>query len=141
MVRRSVFDKIYREMQQINLRLDRLERSLSAWNPPTLNIPEAKLISLSDHLRKTYITVASKGQCNANVVSISTGRCRALESNYLNQLCRMGWLNKHKASKSTVFCLAQELTPRKELHIEANNNLNRPIGHFEKDFRKFFAEP
>ena len=141
MVRRSIFDKIFREMQSIHFRLDDLERSLSGWSPAPMDIPEAKLIALSDHLRKTYMTVASKGECDANGVSGLTGRCRALESNYLNQLCRMGWLNKRKVSKSTLFYLAVEKGPRTEVAVKEVLSSAMPFRHVGGDFRKYFSEP
>ncbi len=123
MVRRSIFDKIFREMQAINYRLSDLEKSLSGWNPPPLEISEAKLITISDHLRKTYMTIASNGECDATQVSNLTGRCRALESNYLNQLCRMGWLSKRKVSKKTLFHLETETTNRNRLQLQKNIGL------------------
>jgi hypothetical protein len=141
MVRRSVFEKIFREMQSIHLRLNELEKTISGWSPPPLEIHEAELFSLSDHLRKTYMTVASLGECDAIQVSSKTNRCRALESNYLNQLCRMGWLNKYKVSKSTYFYLAQEKTPRKLPLVVAQASPKTPNALVGKDFRKFFAEP
>jgi len=104
-VRRSVFDRIFQEMQQIRYRLDDIETALSSWNPLPLEMSESELFSLPDHLRKTYVTVASKGECNATEVSNLTGRCRAMESNYLNQLARMGWLTKHRDSKTVDFRL------------------------------------
>jgi hypothetical protein len=140
MVRRSIFEKIFREMQLIHLRLDDLEKSLSGWNPPPLEISESKLISLSDHLRKTYLIVASKGECDANVVSNLTGRCRALESNYLNQLCRMGWISKRKVSKTTLFHLISENEP-KEPETERIITPNMSIGILQNDFRTYFGEP
>ncbi len=103
MVRRSILDQIFKEMQNIRLRLDELENSMSNWNPQPVAIAESKLIALPDHLRQTYVVVASKGECNATVVSNFTGRCRAIESNYLNQLSRMGWLNKRRVSKNIHF--------------------------------------
>ena len=141
LVRRSVFEKIYREMQSIHFRLDDLEKNLSGWSPSPVEIPEADLFSLSDHLRKTYMTVASTGECDAIEVSTKTGRCRALESNYLNQLCRMGWLNKRKVSKSTYFYLAQQKTPRKQPLIVARPPRKMPNLQIGNDFRKFFADP
>jgi hypothetical protein len=141
MVRRSVFDKIFREMQQIHFRLDDLQKNLSGWSPTPLNIPEAKLIALSDHLRRTYMTVASAGECDAIKVSNLTGRCRALESNYLNQLCRMGWLNKRKVSKSTVFFLMREPKPLAQVIPKARTASKTSFEEFGNDFRKFFAEP
>ena len=141
MVRRSVFEKIFREMQSIHFRLDDLEKNFSSWSPAPVEVPEADLFLLSDHLRKTYMTVASIGECDAIEVSTKTGRCRALESNYLNQLCRMGWLNKRKVSKSTHFYLTQEKKPIKQRLVVADAPRKMPNIQVGKDFRKFFAEP
>ncbi len=105
MVRRSAFDRIIQEMIQIRYRLDDIEAALSKWKPRPLEISESELLSLTDHLRKTYMAVMSKGECNATEVSNLTGRCRAMESNYLNQLVRMGWLSKDRDSKTTRFRL------------------------------------
>jgi hypothetical protein len=103
MVRRSVFDEIFQEMRKIRYRLDDIERSFSGWNPPHLEMSESELFSLPDHIRKTYMIVASKGECDATEVSNTTGRCRAVESNHLNQLVRMGWLMKRRDSRAIRF--------------------------------------
>lgn len=100
-----MFDRILREMQEIRYRLDNIENSISNWNPPPLEISESELFSLPDHLRKAYLIVASKGECTATAVSHLTGRCRAIESNYLNQLVRAGWLAKRRNSKTILFRL------------------------------------
>jgi len=111
MVRRSALDRILAEMQQIRYRLDDIEAAISRWNPRPLKISESELFLLPDHLRKTYMIVGSRGECNATEVSDLTGRCRAMESNYLNQLARMAWLTKHRNSKQMRF----RLTPREVL--------------------------
>jgi hypothetical protein len=103
MVRRSVLDKIFQEMMNIRFRLDDIEKSFSQWNPQPLEVPDTQLLQLPDHLRMTYITVATRGECDATMVSNLTGRCRAVESNYLNQLSRMGWLNRRRISKAIHF--------------------------------------
>jgi hypothetical protein len=103
MVRRSVLDKIFQEMMNIRYRLDDIEKSFSQWNPQPVDVPDTELLQLPDHLRRTYLTVASRGECDATVVSNLTGRCRAVESNYLNQLARMGWLNRRRISKAIHF--------------------------------------
>jgi hypothetical protein len=103
MVRRSLFDQLFREMREIHYRLDDIEKSFSNWNPQPLKISTSELFLLPDHLRKTCMTVASKGECNATRASDFTGRCRAIESNYLNQLVRMGWLTKRRDSKTIYF--------------------------------------
>jgi len=105
MVRKSAFDRIFQEMQQIRFRLDDIETALSRWNPQPLEISESKLLLLPDNLRKTYMTVASKGKCSATQVSNLTGRSRAIESSYLNQLTRMGWLMRQRESKNIHFRL------------------------------------
>jgi hypothetical protein len=135
-----VFEKIFKEMQAIHFRLDDLEKSLSNWRPQPLEITESELFSLPDHLRRTYMLVASKGECDATQTSNLTGRCRALESNYLNQLTRMGWLNKRKASKTTIYSLAQE-KPLENLIIKKASHANTNVGRFSHDFKKYFAEP
>jgi hypothetical protein len=90
-------------MRKIRYRLDDIERNFSGWNPLPVEVPESELFSLPDHIRKTYMIVASRGECNATEVSNVTGRCRALESSYLNQLARMGWLMKRRDSKAIHF--------------------------------------
>lgn len=111
MVRRSVLDKIFREMINIRYRLDEIERSVSNWNPQPLEVSETELLHLPDHLRRTYLTVVSRGECQAMSVSNITGRSRAVESNYLNQLARMGWLNKRRVSKTLYFRPVSEKMP------------------------------
>jgi len=102
-VRRSVLESIFREIMNIRQRLDDIENNFSGWKPLPVEVPESELIGLPDHLRRTYVVVSSKGECNAVQVSNLTGRCRAIESNYLNQLSRMGWLNKRRLSKTVHF--------------------------------------
>jgi len=75
-----------------------------------LRIPESRLLSLPDNLRKTYLIVASEGECSASQVSVLSGRSRAIESSYLNQLVRMGWLTKHRSSKTLQFRAVQGLS-------------------------------
>jgi hypothetical protein len=103
MVRRSILDQIFKEMMNVRQRLDNIENSFASWNPQPIHVPESSLITLPDHLRKTYVVVATKGECDAVQVSNHTGRCRAIESNYLNQLLRMGWLSKRRISKAVHF--------------------------------------
>jgi hypothetical protein len=100
-------------MQNIRFRLDDLENCMSSWCPQPLGVSESELISLPDHLRRTFMVVVSRGECSAVVVSNLTGRCRAIESNYLNQLARMGWLNKRRISKTTVFRVVSAKIPKK----------------------------
>lgn len=108
MVRRSILEQIFREMRNVRKRLDNIENNFNTWKPQPIQIPESSLIALPDHLRKTFAVVATKGECDAIEVSNQTGRCRAVESNYLNQLLRMGWLSKRRISKAVNFRPVEE---------------------------------
>jgi hypothetical protein len=103
MVRRSILESIFKEMMNIRQRLDDIENNFSGWKPQPISLEESNLINLPDHLRRSFIIVASKGECDASIVSNHSGRCRAIESNYLNQLERMGWLSKRRVSKTVNF--------------------------------------
>lgn len=61
------------------------------------------LMSLSDHLRKSAMVMVKLGEGTASSVSKETGRVRAVESDYLNQLVTMGYLRKRRVSKDIVF--------------------------------------
>jgi len=106
-------DRIFEELVNVRQRLDDIERAISNWNPQPLSVGESELFSLPDNLRKTYLIVASKGECSATEVSGLTGRTRAIESSYLNQLVRMGWLIKRRRSKTLQFRI---ITGLKEKH-------------------------
>ena len=107
-----MLDKIFKEMQNIRYRLDDLEKNVSGWNPQPVEVVDSELLELPDHLRSSFVTVASRGECDATVVSNNTGRCRAIESNYLNQLARMGWLSKRRISRTIHFRLVSEKSSR-----------------------------
>ena len=118
MVRRSILNQIFKEMMTVRQRLDDIENNFSSWKPEPVQVPESSLITLPDHLRKTYVVVASKGECDAVQVSNHTGRCRAIESNYLNQLLRMGWLSKRRISKAVYFRPISKKTMEKQFPLK-----------------------
>jgi hypothetical protein len=109
-------------MMNIRFRLDDLEKNFSNWNPKPLEVPDSELFLLPDHLRRTYMKVASRGECNATTVSNLTGRCRAIESNYLNQLARMGWLSKRRVSKAIHFRPISEKVFKKTAMVRAESS-------------------
>jgi len=135
MVRRSVLDMIFKEMMYIRHRLDDIEKNFSGWNPQPLKVSDTELLSLPDHLRRTYLIVADRGECDATSVSNQSGRCRAVESNYLNQLSRMGWLNKWRISKTIRFRLVHD----KEALIEVKASGRKGRVDSARIFRHFQA--
>ena len=102
-------DRIFQELLDIRHRLDDIERMFSNWHPQPLHVSESELLTLPDNLRKTYLIVTSEGECCASRVSTLTGRSRAIESSYLNQLVRMGWLTKRRSSKTLQFKVFSDL--------------------------------
>jgi hypothetical protein len=74
--------------------------------PPSLEglaLTPSTLLSLPDHLRKTAIIVCQLGEANAAEVASRSGRARAAESDYLNQLARMGILEKKRKGRESYF--------------------------------------
>ncbi|GAI16704.1 unnamed protein product [marine sediment metagenome] len=61
------------------------------------------LLSLPDHLRKTALTLIKLGSAMADDVAKETGRARAIESAYLNQLVRMEHVWRNRVGKRVYF--------------------------------------
>jgi hypothetical protein len=95
-------EPIYKELLEIRHRLEDIDKKLAARVEP-VSVPNSELFSLPNHLRTTYLTVASKGECCAVDISCSTGKSRSIESCYLNQLVRMKWLIKRREGKRLMF--------------------------------------
>lgn len=68
-----------------------------------LALSPSTLLSLPDHLRKTAIIVCQLGEANAAEIAARSGRARAAESDYLNQLARMGLLKKKRKGRESYF--------------------------------------
>jgi predicted transcriptional regulator len=61
------------------------------------------LLSFPDHLRKSAMTIIKLGKAMAEDVAKETGRARAIESAYLNQLVRMGYVKKGREGRRVYF--------------------------------------
>lgn len=61
------------------------------------------LLSFPDHLRKSAMTIMKLGKAMAKDVAKETGRARAIESAYLNQLVRMGYVKKVREGRRVFF--------------------------------------
>jgi len=65
----------------------------------------AVLLKLPDHLRKTMIALSKLIEGRADGVAQLTGRTRAIESGYLNQLMRMGYIKKVRRKHQIYFSI------------------------------------
>jgi hypothetical protein len=82
------------------------KKVMPSGEPPSLQglaLTPSTLLSLPDHLRKTAIIVCQLGEANATEVAARSGRARAAESDYLNQLTRMGILEKRRKGRESYF--------------------------------------
>ena len=105
--------KLNRNVEIVTKKLDRLievQRSTSGQIArPSISIPEnlpldvTTLLSLPDHLRKSALALANIGEATATDLSKETGRVRAVESDYLNQLVSMGYLKKKRKGRDVYF--------------------------------------
>lgn len=66
------------------------------------------LLALPDHLRKTAMVICRRNAATADEVAKETGRARAVESSYLNQLVNLGHIRKRKDGRKTCFYIEKE---------------------------------
>jgi hypothetical protein len=52
----------------------------------------------------------------------------------------MGWLNKHKVSKSTLFYLAVEKKAKRQVAAREEPSLALPLRGIRGDYKRYFAE-
>ena len=71
--------------------------------PETLLLDVTTLLSLPDHLRKSALALSSLVEGTATDLSKETGRVRAVESDYLNQLVSMGLIKKKRKGRDVYF--------------------------------------
>jgi hypothetical protein len=106
----NVLQKINRNLEQINVKLDQLLQSSDILHKATGEgrkefeaIDVMTLLSLPDHLRRTAMILSRLGRATAGQVSTESGRARAVESSYLNQLVVMGHVKKLRKGRDVYF--------------------------------------
>jgi hypothetical protein len=96
--------EINETLRDLTRRIEKLEnqpaRSSASYRPAFV---PGTLMSLPRHLRKTMEAIVTLGQAAAEEVAERTGRSRAAESDYLNQLMDRGFLKKQRVGKEVVF--------------------------------------
>ncbi len=113
-------NEVVKLLQQMNNNIEKLNSKLDSLidlqeSVKDLLIPEKKisyeglpldvatLLSLPDHLRKTALALTEVGEATATDISQKTGRVRAAESDYLNQLVSKGYVKKKRKSHDVYF--------------------------------------
>jgi predicted transcriptional regulator len=93
-------DDIIEKIDTTKSKPRRIEDELDLTNLP---MDVATLLSLTDHLRKTALTLCNLGESTADMIARETGRARAAESDYLNQLVSQGYVKKKRVGRKVYF--------------------------------------
>ena len=105
-------ERISNRLERIDEKLDRImevQKTPTQYPTPTASVTTTEpldvftLLSLPDHLRKSAMILNRLREATASEVSKETGRARAVESGYLNQLVVMGHLKKVRRGREVYF--------------------------------------
>lgn len=109
-MRKRITDKgIVKGYTRLNAKVNEIEREIRQLlqiltTPVKLTHNERLiLLRLPTHLIKTYFTLQTFKKATATQVSKQTGKARAAESAYLNQLATMGFCLKNRDGREVVF--------------------------------------
>jgi len=84
-------------LKDILQRLERIERKIDGIAAP------ARAAALPDKLRRTMMILIELGEASASQVAERTGRTRVAESVALNELTRLGFVEKRKKGRIVYF--------------------------------------
>ena len=109
----DLLKRMNRNMELISRKLDRLIEVQRAPGgqmiragqtlPEDMPLDVTTLLSLPDHLRKSALALSTLREATATDLSKETGRVRAVESDYLNQLVSMGLVKKKRKGRDVYF--------------------------------------
>ena len=105
---RSYLEQIISLQKEMLQRLDRGEKSPEELDNGGSGLSVAILLKLPDHLRKTMVALSKLIEGRADEVASITGRARAIESGYLNQLVRLGYVKKIRKKHQIYFTINGE---------------------------------
>lgn len=98
-------DKLIKFNESVLESFPKKEKAISLEGIP---LDVATLLSLPDHLRKSAMAISELKEATASQVSEKTGRVRAAESDYLNQLVSQGYLKKKRKGHDVYFYIEEE---------------------------------
>ncbi len=103
---RSYLEQIISLQKEMLQRLDKTEKPAEDMdNGGSSGLSVAVLLKLPDHLRKTMVALSKLIEGRADEVASITGRARAIESGYLNQLVRLGYVKKIRKKHQIYFAI------------------------------------
>lgn len=101
-------EAVLERIKRIEERLDTLEKIIkTTGTPPSrsqpLSLSLKDMLDLPSSLQKTMLTIQELKEGTATEVSKKTGRERSIETIYLNQLVRLGYLSKERKGRRIYF--------------------------------------
>jgi predicted transcriptional regulator len=96
--------KIDKRLQQIEEKLDKLMEEFELFKR-SIDIPteNKSVLDLPKHLQTTFLTLHSLKSATAGMIATKTNKARAVESSYLNQLVRLGYISKRRNGRKVIF--------------------------------------
>ncbi len=100
-------DALLDRIKRLEERLDVVEKTLQLRDLPTtsttISLSQKDLLALPSSLQKTMLAIQELQEATSTGVSKETGRARSVETIYLNQLARLGYLNKERKGRKIFF--------------------------------------
>lgn len=99
-------DAVLDRIKRLEDRLALLEKTIKLKDitiPSPSSISQKDLLSLPSSLQKTMLAIQELQEANSTQVAQETGRARSVETIYLNQLARLGHLNKERKGRKIFF--------------------------------------
>jgi len=112
-------DGLEERLSEIESRLKALELIRSSGEEWHYKLGIVDLLQLPDHLRETMIALSELGNATAKEVMEKTSRVRNLESSYLNQLARMGYVERYRKGRKIFFRARYVRGPKVRRILEA----------------------
>ena len=102
----KVLKQIQKELNDQLSRITNLLVEIRDGLSSAMVIEESDILQLPKHLQETLLALTQHGgQATAPQIATATGKARAVESSYLNQLCIYGWCGKRTVGRKKVFYL------------------------------------
>ncbi len=103
----AIDEEVSERIKRIEERLEALERIVqilqSSISTSQTSVNMKDLLALPVSLQKTMLTIQELGEATSSEVSDRTGRDRSVETIYLNQLERLGFLSKERRGHRYYF--------------------------------------
>ena len=112
----SVISDLKHKLSDIEKKLDEVLELQRKQLLRTRPFAPTTIASLPEHLRKTATVVANIGNSTAEQIAEKTGRARATESDYLNQLADRGLLKKERKGRAVHFKASSLYTECPDCH-------------------------